>query len=600
MKIDQSTLSVVCIVTLVGGCESETSRDPSVASVEGTTTTTTTGTDTGAVEPGSSSSSGGDGGEPCAALRAEVEQTLAGACYACHAGGQASGGFALADDIEGMLTRGYIVPGAPEGSPLYRKVASGEMPLGGPPLAPSQIATLGEFIAACTRDDGELPGLGEPPGCVNPDTHIPSAAALAAMKADLVSLDLVTAPSVRYIDLTALHNAGYCQKQIEGWRHALAKALNSLSRGTEIVVPRAINAEATIFRIDLRDYEWTPELWALVVAANPYAIAYESSDAQFIRSLTGAEVFVQAGEWFIDATVQPPLYHALLDIPATRQELEARFTIDVVGDVLDEQLFDGGDVVRAGFFDSGVSENNRAFDCHRFTEADNRYYCLSHDFKSNQGEKSDVFRFPLDFVPDGGEVIFTLANGLQGYMIVDAAGGRLDRAPLEVVADVEHGGEVVTNGLSCMGCHTSGARLREDEVRAAVVGSVEFSELVRERVDRLYGKPGADGPSEIEVLLKKLDERFRGALANAGVPERIGGEEPVSAVHLAFERDVTLARAAAEFGITDTELLKQIGGLEGLELLDKKPVDRATFQANFAVNACRLNLGVTPACPTPP
>ncbi|PCC69449.1 hypothetical protein SAMN02745121_08948 [Nannocystis exedens] len=48
---------------------------------------------------------------------------------------------------------------------------------------------------------------------------------------------------------------------------------------------------------------------------------------------------------------------------------------------------------------------------------------MSHDFANNQGT-SNIFAHPLDFEADGGEIIFSLPNGMQGYMIVDAAGSR--------------------------------------------------------------------------------------------------------------------------------------------------------------------------------
>ncbi len=561
--------------------DSSTTADPPVE-----TTTADPGT-TGVGEPP-------DG---CEELQTTITAILETHCYGCHAGGQASGGFAVADDLTAMFAEGYLIRGVPGASPVYRQVADGVMPLGGPPLPADQVALLGEFIADCTDDPG-LPGPNEPPACVDSNDPISSDAVIAAIKADIASLDLVTAPSVRYLDMTYLHNLGYCDDQIEAWRLALSKAINSLSRGPLIIQPIGLEPERTIFRVDLRDYKWTPELWAEIVAANPYAITYESTDAQFIRSLTGADVFVQAAEWFLDATVQPPLYHKILDIPATRQELEQRFNIDVAANIASEQVSDLGEVVRAGVYDSGVSAHNRVFECHRFPDANNREYCLSHDFKSNE-DKADIFGHPLDFAADGGEVIFTLANGLQGYMIVDAAGQRLNVAPIEVVADVEHGGEPVINGLSCMGCHTAGMRLRGDEVGPVVEASAEFPDTIREAVRNLYSKP-QDGPDEMEVRLTELQRRFLKSLEATGAPERIANQEPISAIHEVFDDDVNFARAAAEFGVSEKELLKQLSGLEGLELLDQKPVARATFTDNFAINACRLNRGTTPACLTTP
>lgn len=605
-----TTIAATSVALFTGGC-AEGVDDPKGAAAATSTgaapdatggDTTISGdvtTDDASSSEGSSTGDDATTGGDCEAQRVAAGQIFAQSCSGCHAGGATKGGFGVADDIDAMIAGGYIVRELPEQSPVFQRIASGEMPMNAPPLSEAVVAQIRSFIATCTGLDNEdaLPGLSEPPACVGAAEPLSVASGLAAMKADMATIDLVAAPRIRYIDLSYLDNAGYCDDQIEGRRLALVKTLNSVSRGQDLIPPHPINPERTIFRIDLSHYKWTPELWDLTVEADPYAIAYQFADAEFVRQLTGADVFVQPGEWFIDAIARPPLYHALLDIPATQQELEARFGIDVAANVAEEEELDVGGVVRAGVFSSGVSENNRAFECHRFPEADNRYYCVSHDFASNEGFK-DIFSHPLDFVPDGGEIIFTLANRLQGYMVANKAGARLDVAPLEIVADVEHGGEPVQNGLSCMGCHTAGMRIRGDEVWPAVMDNINFPADVRQRVENLYAAPGvAEEPDEMEALLREIQGRFLAALDELGVPERIGGEEPTAAVHVAFDLDVTLSRAAAEFGIPESELLTHLGDLEGLELLDKKPVDRPTFQLHFAANACAMNLGVTKACP---
>src|SRR5206468_10279349 len=58
----------------------------------------------------------------------------------------------------------------------------------------------------------------------------------------------------------------------------------------------------------------------------------------------------------------------------------------------------------------------------------------SYDFRGSQGEQN-IFRDPLTLHPNGGEFIFNLPNGMQGYFIADAEGRRLDKAPIDIVAD---------------------------------------------------------------------------------------------------------------------------------------------------------------------
>src|SRR5205823_3974898 len=70
----------------------------------------------------------------------------------------------------------------------------------------------------------------------------------------------------------------------------------------------------------------------------------------------------------------------------------------------------------------------------------------SYDFKSSAG-LGNLFIYPLGprfdgnpyerhaFKHDGGEMIFNLPNGLQGYMLADGKETRIDAGPIAVVSD---------------------------------------------------------------------------------------------------------------------------------------------------------------------
>src|SRR5262249_61062952 len=71
-----------------------------------------------------------------------------------------------------------------------------------------------------------------------------------------------------------------------------------------------------------------------------------------------------------------------------------------------------------------------------------------------------LFAYPLgpglsesQFQHAGGEVIFNLPNGLQGYMLVNANNTRLDKGPTATVSDPKRPDRAVEAGVSCMGCH---------------------------------------------------------------------------------------------------------------------------------------------------
>ncbi len=71
------------------------------------------------------------------------------------------------------------------------------------------------------------------------------------------------------------------------------------------------------------------------------------------------------------------------------------------------------------------------------------------------------------FVQAGGEVIFHLPNGLQGYMLARADDTRLDGpAAIAIVRNHKEtsGTPEVVNGLSCIACHKTGMKTFQDEI----------------------------------------------------------------------------------------------------------------------------------------
>ena len=79
----------------------------------------------------------------------------------------------------------------------------------------------------------------------------------------------------------------------------------------------------------------------------------------------------------------------------------------------------------------------------------------SYDFNSSNGQ-SNIEEYPQLFQHAGGEMIFTLPNGLHAYFITDNNGNgeRLNEAPIDIVLDARK--NQIINGASCMGCHSGG------------------------------------------------------------------------------------------------------------------------------------------------
>jgi hypothetical protein len=272
---------------------------------------------------------------------------------------------------------------------------------------------------------------------------------------------------MRYIDLSSLSNSGLRDDQIQVYREAVSMLVNSLSRGRTVIKPVAIDQAKLIYRIDLRDYLWDERTWNSLEAEYPYSVIYDEDSRLFpfdettaeqIREETNTQIPIIQGDWFISHASRPPLYYSILQLPDTLQGLEQQLGVDIQRNIDTEQ------VLRAGFANAGPSQNNRVIERHELGGNRGALW-LSYDFANNLNDKN-VFAHPLDFQEDGGEMIFNLENGLQGYFIANAAGVRLDKAPNNVVQDPASRDGAVESGLSCMNCHqTDGQLPKYDEIR---------------------------------------------------------------------------------------------------------------------------------------
>src|SRR5207248_1345816 len=109
---------------------------------------------------------------------------------------------------------------------------------------------------------------------------VTDAVVFARILADLETLDRRSRRFVRYFTLTNLANAGLGDDELQTYRNALAKLVNSLSWMPRIALPRPIDPERTILRIDLRDYQWDANLWNRLLAEYPYGVLYDTAAAR--------------------------------------------------------------------------------------------------------------------------------------------------------------------------------------------------------------------------------------------------------------------------------------------------------------------------------
>ena len=496
-------------------------------------------------------------------------------CFGCH-GPAGSFRETLLIERNALIENGTVVPGNPNASELYDRLITTDlvkrMPFNQPQLSTQAINTIRNWILA-----------GAPDWAATATTNvnfISPGEILTTIEDHLMSLSSFDRAFARYFTMTHLSNAGESVRILQEYRKGLYKLVNSLSWGVDVINPEPIDPQGTIFYIDLRHYEWdVNDGWGQLEAAYPYHISFDAPaqtalKAQLGRLQTETNSTVPSVhvDWFIATASNPPLYHDLLSLPLTARALETRLEVDVDRNLLNAP---GVRVWRAGINDSGVSVNNRMLERHT-----SRYgaYWKSYDFAGSVGTQN-IFTHPLSFTHDGGEVIFNLPNGLQGYYLVNALGSRLDAAPINIVSNPAASDPTVRNGISCLGCHTEGIKFFEDQVRAVIEGTSNPS-YDKAQALRLYVEK-----SVMDGLLQQDMERYRTALdATGGVFDDI---EPISRFHEAFQGPVSVAHAAAVLGLEAEAFLEQIRenvGLQnaGLLVLDSNgSMKRDTWTSSF-------------------
>ncbi|MEN9554633.1 MAG: hypothetical protein RLZZ232_919 [Planctomycetota bacterium] len=479
-----------------------------------------------------------------------VAGILKNACYRCHGeGGTNEGGMNYVASLERV--REFLVrPGDPEGSLLIRRIASTDsatlMPPAGemPQLSPANVQTIRSWIA----------NGAQVPSSQSQRTFITAEQVIQTIHADLMTLNERSRRFIRYFTLTHLYNAGVSEEEMQTYRLAFAKLVNSLSWGRQIVLPHEVNDSRTILRVDIRDLNWSSEIWEQILGVNPYPFEPDLPMADACAEQCGTpEPWVRA-DWFVFKASRPPLYHQVLRIPDTEKELELLLHVDAPANIEQEKI------VRAGFNRSGVSRNNRLIERHEIAYG---AYWKSYDFAANTG-RQNLFEYPEGpvgdqaFQHDGGELIFTLPNGLQGYMLSDGSGARLDSGPTAIVSDPATHDRTVINGVSCFSCHFAGIIRKEDEIRP-------FLEINSDAFDNVgYLRAIYPGQSTLDGHYKSDGQAYLKTLSQLGITNTSRAGEPVSSMSQRFQAEIPTNMAAAEFGLTQAEFLKRMERLPGL------------------------------------
>lgn len=613
------------------------------------------------------------GGQELDELSKKIHSFLQTHCHRCHGeNGSAEGGLNHILDWQRLIDTGMINLNDLENSVILQRVVDGEMPADDEtkPVA-EEIETLREWLKR------GAPNFSAPAAermFVSPD-----------LVDDRIYQDLNTLAArdrrfARFFTLTHLYNEGAPDDELQTYRNALTKLVNSLSWGRKVIKLVPTDTDEIIFRIDLRDLNWSVSLWDQIVKVDPYRLEptgdrlpikgfgyhlakkqeangfeifrvlpdspaskaglqigdvlvslngdsladidleeyqrrIRSSERTFetfeyirngqknsveisaqpvvhprrsneIADLTRARVYSLRGDWFVANASRPPLYHLILDIPDNIAELETRLGVNVAQNYFNEMY------LRSGFNGSGVSRNNRLIEQH-----DSHFgsYWKSFDFASNSN-RQNLFANPFGpgngdkfFEHDGGEMIFTLPNGFQGYMLTDAEGNRIDKGPTAIVSDPQRPDRAVENGISCMSCHAQGLIRKSDQILNHV--NANQNSFVDNEINLIRTVHRAN------LLEQKFDrdiQQFAAANEEAGVP--LSRYEPILLLAKKFEQEMTAKAVAAELQVEEKELPallakdNELSRMVGQVLVPGGTVQRETFESAFPALTSLTNL----------
>ncbi|HWO08148.1 MAG TPA: hypothetical protein VNN80_01670, partial [Polyangiaceae bacterium] len=385
---------------------------------------------------------------------------------------------------------------------------------------------------------------------------------------DLNSLSAAVALTTRYLTLTNRYAAGVCaDTALEPDRQALFKLVNALSTESVIVQPVAIDADRTIFRIDLVDYGWDAPVtvvnadgsttdfvdrWEAIVGNNPYAVPFVGDDADDAVADSGTTVPVMFADSMLDIASIGNLYYALIDVNV--QDTLDNFILNDLQIDVNQNLIDE-DQVRAGTTRSRISRQDRMV---QRDEIEVRQGVLwqSFDFEDDNANQS-IFEDPFGFAEGGTEAIFTLPNGLFGFVIADQNSAIVEDS--DILLDTNQTNFRAVTMISCANCHAQGVIPVVDEVREIALANASASGLNADEVTQIQNIF-----PESEEFARVVDGDNAGfyqrALIDAGVSTT--GGDPISSAFFRFDLPVELASAAGDLGVTRQDLMSNINILD--------------------------------------
>jgi mono/diheme cytochrome c family protein len=450
-----------------------------------------------------------------------VYQILQSRCSMCHTYGQRDpAGWGSVLDLSRMISADIVVPGDPNNSRLWNRVAiRADMPFNGTRLSPADLEVLRAWIA----------NIGRPFTRARSNSEI-----LDLIVADQgrtgqgnVNRNNFGRNDTRYISFAHFVDEHRAADELRAAGAVLNLVINSLSRRQTLVQLQPIDAERTIYKFQLSDLGWDRRDWDRVTSFYPYCLRSDRQAHRDIYNRLDTEAPYVRGDWFLATVPKPPLYYDVLQLS---DNLDRIVNDDLRIDINDD--INRSRIQRIGFRSSGVSLHNRILERHRTRGTG--YLWVSYDFDSDL-DNSDIRANPLGpanrdnrfnqtFQNLAGEMIWSLPNGMQAYLLADANSNRLDKAVQTVVRDPRRQDGSVEEGISCFGCHgvtgMNQPRIYDEIPKYVADHSRDFSNNEEQEIRRIYPTNGqALVTADANAYLTKVKTLVGDLLPNPGVIE---------------------------------------------------------------------------------
>jgi hypothetical protein len=193
-----------------------------------------------------------------------------------------------------------------------------------------------------------------------------------------------------------------------------------------------------------------------------------------------------------------------------------------------------------------------------------------------------IFEDPFGFIAGGTEAVFTLPNGMLGFIIADANDAIVEDS--DILLDTNQNNFRAVTSVSCSNCHAAGFIPVVDEVRDVALANAREIGLNRDELESIYVTP--------QEFARSIQEDSQGfyqrALQLAALP--IQGGDPVSSVFLRFDQDLRIEDVAGDLGLTPDQLRGDLDLLDPtLAVLDRGVLDRDDFTNVFVDSLCKIS-----------